>query len=265
MKKKSEKAESFVYNAKSICMFMSATKSILSLLALIAIDEGKIKGLEQPITDYIPELEKGGSERFTIQNLLDIDSGIPFKESLVPWSSQMKQYFMIKTKKNTLKPKINYDINASFNYKDWYSELLILILEKATGTPVKLYLEEKMWKFIDFTKTENLFVDKGSIKVKQIISRKYLNNSKSSNEGNRFEEYFQRYKKHPGGKWFYVGNTYYDICWGYKSSDSRCDFFAMGSLEQILYVCPHNSTIFVKLGETWGISDWWPSFIKSNN
>jgi CubicO group peptidase (beta-lactamase class C family) len=61
----------------------SVAKSFVSTLVGIALEEGKIKSLQQPITDYIPELLKN-DKRFaniTLQNLLDMRSGIKWNEN----------------------------------------------------------------------------------------------------------------------------------------------------------------------------------------
>ena len=60
----------------------SVAKSFVSALVGIAHDEGKIKNLNDPITDYLPELLVS-DPRFkfvTIQHILDMRSGIKFNE-----------------------------------------------------------------------------------------------------------------------------------------------------------------------------------------
>ena len=66
-------------------------KSFASALVGIAIDEGHIKSVDEPITNYIPELlEK--DERFesiTIRHLLTMSSGIKYEEGGdLPWSEE---------------------------------------------------------------------------------------------------------------------------------------------------------------------------------
>ena len=77
------------YDETSIHTSFSMAKSFASALVGIAIDEGHIKIVEEPITDYIPELlEK--DKRFksiTIQHLLTMTSGIKYEEGGdLPWS-----------------------------------------------------------------------------------------------------------------------------------------------------------------------------------
>src|SRR3712207_9381787 len=66
-------------------------KSFASALGGIAIDDGHIKSVDEPITNYIPELLKR-DERFesiTIRHLLTMSSGIEYEEGgALPWSDE---------------------------------------------------------------------------------------------------------------------------------------------------------------------------------
>jgi len=79
------------YDESSLNTSFSMAKSFASALVEIAIDEGHIKSLDEPITNYIPELlEK--DERFesiTIRDLLTLSSGIKYEEGGdLPWSEE---------------------------------------------------------------------------------------------------------------------------------------------------------------------------------
>ena len=45
-------------------------KSIVSLLVGIALDEGRIKSIDQPVGDYIPEFHAGDKSKLTIREVL---------------------------------------------------------------------------------------------------------------------------------------------------------------------------------------------------
>jgi CubicO group peptidase (beta-lactamase class C family) len=79
------------YDEHSIHTSFSMAKSFASALVGIAIDEGHIKSVDEPITNYIPELlEK--DKRFksiTIRHLLTMSSGIKYEEGgFLPWSEE---------------------------------------------------------------------------------------------------------------------------------------------------------------------------------
>ena len=55
---------------------MSATKSIVSLAIGRLIDSGKIKSLDQPISDFYPEWKQGRKKLITVRHLLNHTSGL---------------------------------------------------------------------------------------------------------------------------------------------------------------------------------------------
>ena len=61
-------------------MGWSMTKSIVSILVGIAHEEGRIKSLDQPITDYIPELSDSGYAGVTIRQVLEMTTGVGYEE-----------------------------------------------------------------------------------------------------------------------------------------------------------------------------------------
>lgn len=58
----------------------SMTKSITSLLVGIALEEQRIKSLDDPITSYLPELKSGGYNGVTIRQILQMRSGVDYEE-----------------------------------------------------------------------------------------------------------------------------------------------------------------------------------------
>jgi CubicO group peptidase (beta-lactamase class C family) len=65
--------------ARRLSNIKSASKSIISALVGIAIERRLIKGVEQPIADYFPELRKDSDPRkqkITIEDLLTMRSGL---------------------------------------------------------------------------------------------------------------------------------------------------------------------------------------------
>lgn len=77
------------------CIF-SVTKTITSMLCGIALKEGYIKSLSDPVTDYIPELaeEVPLFDSLRIEHLLDMTAGLKFEEnySWNPFSKMARLY-----------------------------------------------------------------------------------------------------------------------------------------------------------------------------
>jgi CubicO group peptidase (beta-lactamase class C family) len=67
-------------NAQTRFMGWSMTKSITSILIGCALQEGRIKSLDDQITAYLPELKGGGYDGATIRNILQMRSGVDYEE-----------------------------------------------------------------------------------------------------------------------------------------------------------------------------------------
>lgn len=58
----------------------SMTKSIVGLLVGCAVQEGRIKSIDEPIAQYLPELRGGGYDGVTIKQVLQMRSGVDYEE-----------------------------------------------------------------------------------------------------------------------------------------------------------------------------------------
>jgi CubicO group peptidase (beta-lactamase class C family) len=74
-------------DAETLETSFSVAKSVVSTLVGIAIDEGKIGGVDDPVTEYLPELAERDAafERITLRDLLTMSSGLRYTESDFPW------------------------------------------------------------------------------------------------------------------------------------------------------------------------------------
>jgi CubicO group peptidase (beta-lactamase class C family) len=74
----------------------SVAKSFVSTLVGIAIDEGLIGSIEDPVTRYLPELVDRDPrfERITIRRLLTMSSGLRYEEQELPlpWGDDVETY-----------------------------------------------------------------------------------------------------------------------------------------------------------------------------
>jgi CubicO group peptidase (beta-lactamase class C family) len=143
--------EKYLGNWKEDQLFpsYSVAKSFTSALVGIALAEGKIKNLNDPITNYLPELLKS-DERFklvTIQHILDMRSGIKFNENYPNiFADVWKMGFSIDLEKYVQHLKIEKPAGGKFEYKSVNSQLLGMVVERAVGKPLSAYLSEKIWQ-----------------------------------------------------------------------------------------------------------------------
>src|SRR5687767_8484617 len=139
------------YDGTSVNTSFSMAKSFASALVGIAIDEGNIKSVDEPITNYIPELLER-DERFksiTIRHLLTMSSGIRYEEGGdLPWSDEAddtKTYYATDLRELALENcRIEGEPGEYFEYNNYNPLLVGMILEGATGMRVSRYMEQKL-------------------------------------------------------------------------------------------------------------------------
>ena len=125
----------------------SSTKSVVGLLVGVALDEGKIKSLDEPVGNYIPAFAAGEKVKVTIRHLLTMSGGLS-------WDEAYSSLFSVTTHGyygNDL-----YDLvsgltaidepGKQFSYRSGDTQLLAFVVEKATGKTISVYAEEKLWK-----------------------------------------------------------------------------------------------------------------------
>jgi CubicO group peptidase (beta-lactamase class C family) len=126
----------------------SMAKSFTGTLVRIALNEGKIRSLSEPITNYLPELLKRDSnfKKITLQHLLDMRSGFDFNEGRYDLKDDaIRTGLRPNLEKHLLRVRIAQP-PGKFKYQSINTQFLGLILRRATGKSLAAYLEEKLWK-----------------------------------------------------------------------------------------------------------------------
>ena len=137
------------FSQQSLLPSFSVAKSFVATLVAIALKEGKIKSLQEPVTNYLPELYKRDQRfsKITLQHLLDMKSGLHFNEELYNLKDDaIKLGLRPNIVKHALKVKIERDPGEEFNYQSINTEYLALVVQRATGKKLATYLQEKVWQ-----------------------------------------------------------------------------------------------------------------------
>lgn len=135
------------YDQNSLSNSFSVAKSIVVSLMGKAIMEGEIKGLDQPVSDYFEEYKDGLASELTVGDLASMSSGMKWNEkyySVINITSE--SYFTDDLRSVILRQKIIEKPGQSFRYSSGDTQLLAMVIEKATGTTLSDYLSEKFWK-----------------------------------------------------------------------------------------------------------------------
>lgn len=276
----------------SVYSVFSVSKSIVSTLIGIAIEEGKIRSVDDPVIEYIPELKNKGLDSLTIRDLLLMSSGIDYQRIedtfflFIPFSPDIQTFYGndLRGIVSTLKAGKN-PIGASFNYNDYYPILEGIILERATNMSVSLYTQKKIWEpmgmefdsfwtldseekdfertlvgfkasAVDLARFGLLFLHRGNWNGKKIFSERWVQEATSPNPQDSRE-----WKVFPF--WPKLGGFYKYHWWGLKNSDQSYDFMARGNLGQLIYVSPSTRTVIVRLGSEPDPNYQWPFIARS--
>lgn len=150
--------ERYFHGANQASRFLtnSVGKSITATLFGIAVEEGKINSVNDPIVKYLPEMSVSGFKRVTLKQALQMATGIDLTYNPYDPHSSTHQFnaavltgvpsFTNLLKSLQANPKIKP--GTFFDYENENSEVLGLVIEKATGMPFNEYLQQKIWNKI---------------------------------------------------------------------------------------------------------------------
>lgn len=260
----------------SLCTSWSLSKSFTSALVGIAISEGYIKSLDDPITNYLPELKAQRFDAITIRNLLTMGSGIQYRIGFFPWDEFVLAGYYPNLRQLLLSDlKIVEPPGQSFHYNNFNTELIGMILERTTGIAPSQYLQEKVWKpigmeysatwsidsdadgfeitpillnarAIDLAKFGRLYLNSGDWQGRQIVPEHWVVESTTSDPNDRRPwETFSR--------WQEGGGYYKYFWWGVSHEQSDYSFMGIGTYGQFIFVSPKTRVVIVRTADEDGI------------
>ncbi|WP_448664446.1 serine hydrolase domain-containing protein [Sphingomonas sp. CJ20] len=141
------------YDATGRWTSFSVAKSFTSVLVGAAIRDGYIKSVEEPVTRYIPELAGSGYDGVTIAQLLTMTSGVRWNEDYTDPKSDVARMFLEPVPAGE-DPTVHYmrklpretAPGSKWVYKTGETNLIGVLVTRATGKPLATYLSDKVWK-----------------------------------------------------------------------------------------------------------------------
>jgi CubicO group peptidase (beta-lactamase class C family) len=132
------------YGITSQTNSFSMAKSITSALLGKAIKDGYISSLDQPIGDFF---EQYRNDKTTVGDLSSMASGLDWVESYTsPFSVTARSYYDDDLAETILQQKVVEEPGKEYKYLSGNSQLLGMVLEKATGEKLANYLTESLWQ-----------------------------------------------------------------------------------------------------------------------
>lgn len=249
------------FNENSKSNSFSMAKSYVSAMLGKAIMDGYIKSLDQPVCDFIPEFCDGLASKMTVGHLSSMASGTSWDEQYYsPFSIVTRAYFDDDLEKVMLGLKMEKEPGKSFKYSSGDTQMLAMVIERATGRKIYKYLEESFWIPLgsehstlwqvdskehglvkaycciagnarDFARLGKLYKDHGTWQGKQILDSAFV--AKSTQP-------------------VYDDGTMYGYGWWLKKEQGKEFYMMRGHLGQYVIVEPNDNIIIVRLGHSKG-------------
>ncbi|MDR5591430.1 serine hydrolase [Christiangramia sp. SM2212] len=241
------------YSNSSRTNSFSMAKSIVTALMFKAIQDGFLENTEQPVSDFFPQFD----DRLSIGDLSSMSSGLNWDENYYnPFASTARAYFDDDIREQILELKVVEEPGSEFKYLSGNSQLLGMVIEKATSKTLSNYLSESFWKPLgmnadalwqidskesamekayccissnarNFGKLGKLFINYGKWNGKQLLDSAFIERASKA----RFEE-----------------TPYYG--YGFWLSDhlDKEIFYMRGILGQYVIMIPEDDLVIVRLG-----------------
>ncbi|PXX71627.1 hypothetical protein DFR70_1011061 [Nocardia tenerifensis] len=264
------------YSATSRFNSWSVGKSITSAAVGIAVADGKIASVEDPVTKYVPELTKSGYNGVSIRHVLQMSSGVAYDETEYTNPTKGSTATTIRMVAGTSltdqakELKRERPAGTKWNYDSMDTFVLGWVVTKATGKSLSDYVAERIWKpagmespaligkdykgntigyccyhatVRDFARFGLLYLRDGQAGGKQVVPRQWVHDSTHTTE-----PYLQPHRLRPDKPESPENNYGYGYQWWLGDGD-RGDYTAVGILGQFIYVSPKDDIVIVKTSE----------------
>jgi CubicO group peptidase (beta-lactamase class C family) len=136
------------YSDESLTNSFSMAKSITTMLLGKAIEQGYIRDMNQRITDFIPEFLNDSLGRLaTVGHLSSMRSGFDWDENYyTPINMTTEAYYGNNIEKQLLKRHFSQQPGGHHKYSSADTQLLAIVLKRATGKSLAQYLSEEFWQ-----------------------------------------------------------------------------------------------------------------------
>ena len=245
----------------------SVSKSYLSALFGIAIEEGLIKSIDDSVSIYLDDFEGTGYEDVKIKNLLQMSSGIEFNEDYADPNSDINRFARATAKGSSFrdfaKTLKNGKKQGTYNhYVSLDTQVLGMILESVTDMPLREYLYKRIWSKIgtesdayyiadktgtdmalgglnatlrDFSKFGQLYLNEGSWDGEQIVPKSWVLKSHTPDAPHLM----------PNAGDLSSSEWGYGYQW-WIPGDPLTDYTAHGIFNQFIYVDPVSNGVIAK-------------------
>lgn len=246
------------YGADSKTNSFSMAKSIVSALLGKAIKDGHIESLDQPVGDFYTQY---AGAKTTVGDLSSMASGLDWTEHYTsPFSITARAYYDDDLGETILGQGIVDEPGKEFSYLSGNTQLLAMVIEKATGQKLAEYAAQSFWQPMGFEKNALWQLDDDQNK----LAKAYCCVASNARDFARFGKLYK-----DNGKWngsqildstFVATSTHKrfendpEYGYGFWLSDhlGKESFVMRGILGQYVITIPEDNVIIVRLGHSIG-------------
>ncbi|MBL7922576.1 MAG: serine hydrolase [Bacteroidia bacterium] len=135
------------YSDSSLSNSFSMSKSVVAVLTGIAFREGKIRSLDQKVADFIPEYAGNSKGKLSLRNLITMSAALSWDEAYASLFSITTEAYYGKDLKGLMdRLEVVGEPGKNYEYQGGATQLLAMVLMRATGKSLSEYCSEKLWR-----------------------------------------------------------------------------------------------------------------------
>ena len=242
------------YSSASRTNSFSMAKSIVSALMFKAIQDGYLENIDQPVADFFPRFNR----ELSIGDLSSMASGLNWDENYYsPFSSTARGYFGDDLREQILQLEVIDTPGKEFKYLSGNTELLGMVIEKATGKSLSEYLSESFWKPMGMNDDALWQVDSEKNEMEKAYCCIASNARNFAKFGKLFSNYGEWQEKQLLDSSFvtlaatprFKDTPYYGYGFWLSDYKGKDIFYMRGVLGQYVIMIPEDEVIIVRLGK----------------
>ena len=244
------------FTARTKTNSFSMAKTVTVMLLGKAIEEGKIKSLNQNFSDFYDNyanVEHG--KNLTLRDLAAMEAGLDWDEDYKnPFKPNAKAYYGNSLEKAVFYRKFKEEPGKRFEYQSGATQLLGFAIGKSLDQSLASYLSDKFWKPLgmessadwstdqfgvektfccihgiprDFAKLGQFFLDGGKVNGVQLLNKKFINQMITPTK---------------------VSNGIYGLGFWINNDNPIKHYFFQGHQGQNIIIIPEKQMVIVKTG-----------------
>jgi len=155
-------------DAQTRTVAWSVSKSFVSALVGIAVAEGKIQSISDPVTRYAPELAGSAYDGVRIKDVIQMSSGASWNEDYSDSHSDVVRFGHAVAFGGSLDAfaatlKRDHAPWTYLRYNSMDTQVLGMVLRHATGMPLAAYLSRRLWQPVGMQENAYYLTDRDGV------------------------------------------------------------------------------------------------------